>query len=66
VIRGYRGAAIQLRDGSAPAHVFGNTLVGSEPLESALRLQGPTGIVAENQVQAEQEVDGEREASGEK
>jgi hypothetical protein len=47
-IRGFRGAAIVIKDSPRPAHVFGNRTFTQDKAGKAVEIQGPAGVVTEN------------------
>ncbi len=49
----FRGSAFVVRDSQNPAHVFGNTATSGAPDAKLVELQGPSGIVHDNQLKSE-------------
>jgi parallel beta-helix repeat protein len=47
-VTGFQQTAIIVRQSSQPAHVFGNTAVSNIPTDNAVIVEGPAGILADN------------------
>ncbi len=47
-VRGFKSIAINVKQSTHPAHVFGNTAVSDHPDDKPVMVDGPTGIVADN------------------
>lgn len=59
IVREFRGPAIVVKDGSKPAHVFGNTAILKDEKAVVVAVQGPKGVVADNVVKSQEEIRGE-------
>lgn len=49
-IAGFQPPAIIAKDGTAPAHVFGNVVESKDERVEVVKVQGPAGVVADNVV----------------
>ena len=52
-IKGFQGTAIIVKDSRKPAHVHGNTAISSDPKAKVVDVQGPAGIVEDNELKQE-------------
>jgi parallel beta-helix repeat protein len=50
-IRNFDGPAIIVKQSTSPAHVYGNTIVTQQTNQPLIEIDGPTGIVADNEPQ---------------
>ena len=50
MIRQFHGTAIIVKESQKPAHVHGNTSISTDPKAKAVDVQGPSGIVGENEL----------------
>ena len=52
-MKGFTSPAIFIKDSQEPAHVFGNTAISKDEKAKVVEIQGPAGVVANNQVKVE-------------
>lgn len=52
-IKQFQGTAIVVKESQKPAHVHGNTAISADPKAKVVDVQGPSGIVAENELKKE-------------
>lgn len=52
-VKQFQGTAIIVKDSQKPAHVHGNTAISADPKAKAVDVQGPSGIVDENELKKE-------------